>query len=125
MGELRFLRGRRHLAPCLVALALVAASDLYAQSVRPAEGSGEEESRLNDVSLFLGATTETGEESATAFTVGADYQRRLSDLWGLGLLVDFAFGDASRSSLIGAPVFLHPIDPLFGRRYGVAYPVGR
>jgi len=44
--------------------------------------------------------------NATSFTVGADYQRRLSELWGLGFIVDFGFGDASRSSLIGVPVFL-------------------
>jgi len=100
------------LASCLAVLALVAASDLCAQSARPADGSGEEESRRNHVSLFLGATTETGEESATSFTVGADYERRLSDLWGVGFLVDFALGDVSRTSLLGVPVYLHPIDPL-------------
>ncbi len=64
----------------------------------------------NHVAVFLGVTTggedeNQGKEDA-ALTIGLDYERRLTDLIGIGILGDWAFGDR-REFIIGIPVFLH------------------
>lgn len=48
----------------------------------------------------------------TSFTVGADYERRLSEVFGIGALVDLALGNTKRTALLGIPVFLHLIGAL-------------
>ena len=66
--------------------------------------------RPNHFALFGGFTiggqnSGDGREKA-AFTVGVDYERRLSPRWGLGVMGDWAFGDR-REFIVAAPVFLH------------------
>ena len=56
----------------------------------------------SDISLFLGATS--GSED-TAFTIGVDYQYRISNVFGVGALLDFAGGDF-KSTLV-APALFH------------------
>ena len=53
------------------------------------------------LALFLGATTPTESASETSFTIGADYERRLPGIWGVGGLVDFAIGDFKRTAIVG------------------------
>lgn len=57
----------------------------------------------SDITLFLGATSAA---EATAFTIGADYQYRISRLFGVGALVDFAGGDF-KSVLVAPAGVLH------------------
>ena len=57
----------------------------------------------SDISLFLGATS--GSED-TAFTIGVDYQYRISNVFGVGALLDFAGGDF-KSTLVAPALFLH------------------
>ena len=64
----------------------------------------------NHLGLFAGFTS-GGEQSgdgreSAAFTVGLDYERRLSPRWGIGVMGDWAFGDR-RDYILAAPVFLH------------------
>jgi len=64
----------------------------------------------NHLSLFLGLTQAEehgGERDDPRFTVGIDYERRLTDLFGAGLLFD-AVIKGNREFLVGIPVFLHP-----------------
>ena len=84
------------------------------------EPDQEPESR-HEVAFFMGATDDDEE---VAFTLGVDYERRLTPLLGIGGLVDFALGDL-RSAVFGVPVFFHPTErwklfaaPGFERREG-------
>lgn len=64
----------------------------------------------NHFALF-GGFTSGGQDSGdgrerAAFTVGVDYERRLSSRWGLGVMGDWAFGDR-REFIVVAPLFYH------------------
>ncbi len=62
-----------------------------------------QEEDKNEISIFVGATTN---EDATAATFGVDYQRRLTKLIGLGVIIDHAGGDIG-STLLGPAIFVH------------------
>lgn len=51
--------------------------------------TGEEHEHANEVAVFLGGTTENDE---TNFTIGAEYERRLNERFGLGLVVEHVSG---------------------------------
>ena len=57
----------------------------------------------SDISLFLGASSNS---EATAFTIGMDYQYRISRLFGVGVILDHATGDF-KSTLVAPALFLH------------------
>ena len=57
----------------------------------------------SDISLFLGGTSNS---DATAFTIGLDYQYRLSRVFGVGAILDHAAGEIS-STLVAPALFLH------------------
>lgn len=105
-----------------VLVAVAAASFLIPMGLTHASGSGgpsehptaheAHESHPNHLALFLGASTPTKEGSATSFTIGADYERRLSETWGVGGIVDFAIGDFKRTALLGGSLFVHPLGNL-------------
>ncbi len=59
----------------------------------------------NEISGFVGLTDEKGHDPE--FTLGLDYERRLSLHWGVGGLIDYAGGDL-RNTLFAVPVFWHP-----------------
>ena len=61
------------------------------------------------LSLFVGITDDRGDN---VFSMGLDYEYHLSELIGVGALVDVAGGDV-RSSVLGIPVFFHPVGGLF------------
>ena len=68
----------------------------------------------NHVAVFLGATTALDRESGgkTSFTIGADYERRITPTLGVMALADFAFGDHKRTALFAAMFAGRPIDAL-------------
>jgi hypothetical protein len=59
----------------------------------------------NHIALFFGVTDEEGHD--LEFTLGFDYERRLSQRWGVGVMIDHA-GGGLRNSVLGVPVFWHP-----------------
>lgn len=64
----------------------------------------------NHVAVFAGGTTSLGDKSETKFTIGADYERRLTfithDL-GVGVLVDSALGSDTETFIAGFVAY-HP-----------------
>ncbi len=68
---------------------------------------------LNTVECFLGASAGDGE---SGFTLGVSYERRFSDLIGVGFFNEYTMGDMDRWT-IGLPVFFHPDE---GWRFVVA-----
>lgn len=57
----------------------------------------------NEISLFLGGTSHSEEN---AFTIGLDYQYRISRIVGVGILIDYATGNL-QSLLVGPILYLH------------------
>ena len=87
----------------------VAAGSAYGQGA-----SGQlSDYHLNTVECFLGASAGDGE---SGFTLGVSYERRLSDMMGLGFFNEYTMGDMDRWT-IGLPVFFHPDE---GWRFVVA-----
>ena len=89
-------------------------SDLtYASNIGSAnevqrEASAESEEKRNKLSLFLGVTHKASESGGS---VGLKYERRLSDLFGIGLLFESTRSLDER--VVGAPVlYLHPVGDL-------------
>jgi hypothetical protein len=72
-------------------------------SISADESAGGHE-HVNHMGLFLGNSHRGGE---TGFSVGLDYERRLSDLFGVGVLAEYAAGDFD-SWVFGAPLYIHP-----------------
>lgn len=71
-------------------------------------GHGRAVHHRNHFGLFGGAATEFGDHTSTTFAAGADYERRLSQLIGVGVMADMTFGDFKRNGLAVAGIFLHP-----------------
>jgi hypothetical protein len=89
------MRNPIHL-PLLVAAVLVLLSTtggLWAQ----------ESGNRHTLAVFLGDTYDDGDHG---FTLGLDYEYRLSRWVGLGGMVDFV-GSGDREYVVGIPVFLH------------------
>ena len=78
------------------------------QEEKPADAPEEPAERLNRIGLFLGATTTTS--GHTGVTIGLEYERRLSDLIGIGAVLE---GTPGGREVVGAvPVFFHPVGGL-------------
>jgi hypothetical protein len=63
----------------------------------------------NHIAVFIGMTEaeeHNGEQEDPDFTLGVDYERRLSTLFGLGGLLDFVI-EGKREYVVAVPVFLH------------------
>lgn len=78
-----------------------------------AQESGEEdEEPRNAVEVFVGAVTET-EEETTGFGIGLEYNRRLSSTWRLGAeLIEISTTDVSRGWLVVVPAYFNPVGGL-------------
>ena len=106
-------------------VALVVAVQLMAIS-RPALAAdvGQEEHKeahhsyhRNMIGFFLGDTYEDGAHGAEhGFSAGVAYERRLSELFGVGGFYEYAAGDFDKWS-IGVPLFIHPHE---GWRFALA-----
>ena len=107
-------------APCMlaaaVALAFIAwlpAPALAQQPETTAESHDDDHHiHANHLGVLIGASTPKKSKSETSFALGVDYERRLNDLFGVGALVDFVFGDFKRNALAGAAFFVHPVGDL-------------
>ena len=76
-----------------------------AQSVE-AQESDVEGGALNSIELFLGGTIDDNDIDAS---IGIGYERRLSQQFGIGGLVEATAG--RRDWVLVVPVFWHPVDP--------------
>jgi hypothetical protein len=84
------------------------ASPLYAEEQTKPKHNEAEHYHQNIVELFLGNTYEDGDHgSENGFTVAIAYERRFSELFGIGGFYEYASGDFDKWS-IGIPFFLHP-----------------
>ena len=93
-------------ALAILSLAVVPLARATAQERESPAASEAEARRPNSIGLFMGATAKQEEE--TAFTIGLDYERRLGEQWGVGVILDKPFG-GSRSFLVVAGLFWHPL----------------
>jgi hypothetical protein len=91
-------------------MAVTASPAVSVAQEHDAEGAAAEEAfHKNHLSLFTGGTTESSDgETSTAFSLGLDYERRLSELIGLGLGGELVFGGEEREALAGLLLNLHP-----------------
>ncbi len=62
----------------------------------------------NHLAAMAGGMTPVSATSATSFALGADYERRLNPVWGVGLGADFTFGDHKRTALFAAGATFRP-----------------
>lgn len=75
--------------------------------------TAEEAFHKNHLSLFTGGTTESSDGStSTAFSLGLDYERRLSRLVGLAGGGELVFGGEQREALVGLYFLLHATEGL-------------
>jgi hypothetical protein len=58
----------------------------------------------NEVGFFTGVTNEKGHDAE--FSIGFEYERRLSQRWGIGGL--FEYTDGLRNRIFAVPVYWHP-----------------
>ena len=69
----------------------------------------------NSAALFAGAATHLASEghaSETGFAVGVEYARRVSDLFWLGLIAEYASSHTERDYVAALPLYLHLARPL-------------
>jgi hypothetical protein len=69
--------------------------------------SGEIHEHLNELALFVGVTHEEGENEPS---IGLEYERRLSERFGVGAIIEYTGGD-SDSTVYAAPLFVHLSEP--------------
>jgi len=91
---------RKFLLAVAVALIFAALSLNHAVFAAESKESYEE----NEVGLFLGGSHHSHENG---FSVGLDYERRISALFGVGGLVEYTTEDFD-SWVVAAPVYVHP-----------------
>ena len=73
------------------------------------EAHGGEHHHRNHIAVFVGSTEAEehhGEKGDRDFTIGVDYERRLSKVVGVGGLLDWVV-EGRREYLVGIPLFLH------------------
>jgi hypothetical protein len=93
-----------------VLLAFVGAPAAFAQEHGEA---AHHEHHKNYLFLLLGGTTESiSDDPETFFSAGLTYERRVSDLIGLGIGGEFVFGGEGREALAGLLLILHPVGGL-------------
>ena len=92
---------------CVLYLAVTASQVLAAEQGHAAhEGSAHHHPNMMEV--FLGSTFEDSEHGDEhGFTIGLTYERRFSELLGIGGFYEYAAGDFDKWS-IGIPLFIHP-----------------
>ena len=104
------LESMKTLSMMVVLVSLLASVPAIAQHEEAAHAG-----HKNHLSVFFGNTHDYHGEDA--FTVGLDYEYRLTDLFGVGALIDRAGGDI-KSTVAGAALFVHPCEN--ARLFGVA-----
>ena len=91
---------------CLCVLLALAPKPIRAADDEAAQGEAEEwaEEGFNDLSLFLGVTSADGENG---FSVGLDYERRLSRGFGIGGVIEYT-GSDFRDGIAAVSFNWHP-----------------
>ena len=88
--------------------------------VAPARGA--EEFHPNHIAVIVGGVTPVEEAGDTSFLLGADYERRLNEDWGVMVVTAFTFGAHTRASILGIAMSYRPIPALrFGIGPGVEF----
>ncbi len=92
---------------CVVAVCTTLA--LAAQPVMAQEAEGEDaaewaEKGRHELGLFLGVTDK---KSDTGFSMGLDYEYRLSRMFGIGGLLEYT-GSDFRDGIVAVPFYVHP-----------------
>lgn len=96
-------------AALLVTLAAAAGVPGAAQEEGTAPESPEAAPRFrNKLSGFVGGTVE---DEGSAFTLGLDYERRLGPHFGVGVIIDKAFG-GERAFIAAGALYWHPLPPM-------------
>ena len=97
---------------CLLSVgsATTAIAQEYEEAVHESHSEAEHhEHHKNYLFLFLGGTTESiSDDSETHFSAGLTYERRISQLIGLGIGGELVFGGEGREALAGLLLILHP-----------------
>ena len=91
----------------LAALTLFTGMDAVAQEE---DAEAEEHGHDNVVALFLGGATHLGSDddpNETGFSLGVEYERRLTSRLKLGLLAEYALTDTERNYIAALPLFAH------------------
>jgi hypothetical protein len=83
----------------------VARAEGGASAAEEAQEGEEHGEHRHHLSLLLGATSYL-EENETSFTLGVDYERRLSPRWGAGLFGEVVFADETET-LLGVSGIYH------------------
>jgi len=95
----------------------VTAPQLFASEQTHATHEDSAHHHLNMLEIFLGNTYEDSEHGdEKGFTIGLVYERRFSELFGIGGFYEYAAGDFDKWS-IGVPLFIHPHE---GWRFALA-----
>jgi len=101
----------KHLIILAVTLALwliLSARYLFAEEQAHESHDGSKHYHLNALELFLGNTYEDGDHGdENGFSTALTYERRLSELFGVGVFFEYTAGDFDKWS-IGTPLFIHP-----------------
>lgn len=85
----------------------------FGQEAHGEDEAAEEEFHKNHLSVFVGGTTESSEgTSSTAFSLGLDYERRITRLIGIEAGGEAVFGGDDREALVGLLFNLHPVSGL-------------
>ena len=92
---------------CVVAVCTTLALAAQAVLAREAESQKDAEwaeKERHELGLFLGVTDQ---KSDTGFSVGLDYEYRLSRMFGIGGLLEYT-GSDFRDGIVAVPFYVHP-----------------
>ena len=95
-------------APGLVAAQESGLHEASSGNHEAAKEHGENDHHKNHVAFFVGSTEAEehhGEKGDRDFTIGIDYERRLSKIFGIGVLADWVI-EGDREYIVGIPLFL-------------------
>jgi hypothetical protein len=96
-------------SPCLVTAGESESDTAASGDHEAAKEHGESDHHMNHVAFFAGFTEAEehhGDQGAPDFTIGIDYERRLSKVFGIGVLADWVI-ENNREYMVGIPIFLH------------------
>ena len=88
-------------------LYILASLTVSVGSALASEMEGHSVHHSNHVGVFACGGTSNLDSGHNAFTFGADYERRLSDTIGVGILADFVFAH-HRESIVAGTFVVHP-----------------
>jgi hypothetical protein len=85
-------------------LIALSAQPACTQETKPEQGEEWADEGRHELGLFLGITVKEGD---TGFSLGLDYEYRISRRFGIGGLVEYTGADF-RDGVVGVPLYWHP-----------------